>query len=159
MTPGACAGNAVADATKIASSPGRSCAPGPSCEEQLCKGDVPAGYGACIEKSGVEAQCPAGWGTPMQVADGYDLSCSACSCDVNSGSSCGAASLDIFADGGCSSKLATMAVDGQCQANPAVGQYAGAFMYHATVNEVCAASGPKTATPVAKGERTICCKP
>jgi hypothetical protein len=143
----------------VTTTPARVCTVPTNCEEQTCEGGAAAGFSVCIEQAGAQTSCPAGWGSPVVVGTSIDLSCSACSCDVNTLSTCTAASLAIFGDGACGTLLATVAVDGTCVADPAAGQTPVAFKYGATLNQVCATAGAKTATVALVSPETLCCKP
>lgn len=155
---GTCTPNAVPSTSNVGSKVGRMCTPPTACVEQLCEGDVPAGLSVCVVHDGVQATCPGGFGpTPRVIGDAVDLSCSACTCDLST-STCTNASLDIFSDMQCTTKLVTLAVDGTCGADSASGNAPRAFEYHATVNALCASTGPKTATVGLTNQKTICCR-
>jgi hypothetical protein len=159
-TGGTCTGDIIKSPTNVGRNAGAICRVPAACEEQFCGGDVPGGFQSCIQSQASGAQtCPSGWLNPVVVGDDFTFDCSACTCDVNGSSTCTNASVDIFSDSQCNTKLVTMPVDGNCDVDTAAGQSPGAFEYHATLNQVCKATGAKTPSNVQLvNSRTICCK-
>lgn len=158
-TLGSCTANAVANPSAVGSKVGRMCTPPSACVEQMCEGTVPTGLSLCVVHDGAQSLCPGGFGpTPMVVGDAIDLACSMCTCDMT-GSTCTNASIDIYGDNMCkTTKLASVPVDGNCDADSAGGSTARGFVYNATPNGACAATGPKTANATLTNQKTICCK-
>jgi hypothetical protein len=159
LTAGTCMGAPTMDLSNVTSDPGLLCTPPTQCEEQLCEGGPPAGFSLCVAQPGPTSSCPAGWGTPMVVGDSVGLVCSACNCDVNSQSSCSGASVEFFSDPGCTMLASTVSIDGTCNTEQNAGAHVMAFEYFATLNQVCVAEGPNTATVSPTNPQTICCKP
>ena len=154
---GTCGPTVVEDKTKVTKTMLRTCN-GVSCAENVCNGDVPLGFSACVVKTGNEPTCPAGFTAQRTVVGGdFTLGCSACSCDVNA-STCTAATLAYYSDGQCNNLVTSGPVDGVCNANQNVGNNANHFKYAATVNAVCTAAGSKPAAPALAQPTTVCCK-
>lgn len=155
---GACTATAIEDATKVDKQVLRACA-SPACAESVCKGEVEAGFSACVIKAGNEPTCPAGFDTKRTlVGKSFTLGCSACSCDVNGASKCTGATLSYYSDAACTKLVTTGPVNGQCNANQNAGASANHFRYSATLQQSCSAAGPKTATPALGDLTTVCCK-
>jgi hypothetical protein len=155
---GTCGGTVVEDKNKVTKTLLRTC-DGASCAENVCNGDVPVGFSACVVKVGNEPTCPTGF-TAQRTLVGADftLGCSSCSCDVNGPSTCTGATLKYYSDSACNNVVTSGPADGVCNANQNVGQTANHFKYAATLNRVCTASGAKTAAPALAQPTTVCCK-
>ena len=155
---GVCGGTVVEDKAKVTKTVLRTC-DGASCAENVCKGDVPLGFSACVVKAGNEPTCPAGF-TAQRTLVGADftLGCSSCACNVNGPSTCTGATLKYYSDPACNNVVTAGPVDGVCNANQNVGSNWNHFKYAATLNRVCTASGAKTAAPALAQPTTVCCK-
>ncbi len=155
---GTCAATAVEDKSKVAKTRLRACTSA-ACAENVCQGEVPAGFAACIVKSGDEPTCPTGFASKRTVVgQDFTLGCSACTCDVNGPSKCTGATLSYYSDVACTKLVTTGPVNGLCNANQNAGASANHFKYSATLQQSCAAAGAKTATPALNQLSTVCCK-
>jgi hypothetical protein len=158
LTAGTCSGSPASDLSAVTTQPGLVCTPPTQCEEQLCEGTAAAGFTLCVSQPGAGGACPAGWQSPVVVGDGVDLSCSACTCDINSQSSCSNAAIDFYTDTDCNTLDTTVLLTGTCTAEPGAGDMPVALKYRATLTQVCAATGPETPTVALSNPQTICCQ-
>jgi hypothetical protein len=155
---GTCGGAVVEDKSKVTKIPFRTCE-ATSCAENVCNGEVPLGFSACVVKAGDQPTCPAGFGAQRTlVGADFSLGCSSCSCDVNGASSCAGAKLSYYSDTQCNSLVTTGPVNGACNANQNKGSSANHFKYSAVLTQACKASGSKTASPTLAQTSTVCCK-
>jgi hypothetical protein len=158
LTAGTCSASAAPNLSAVTTQPGRVCAPPTACEEQLCEGTAPEGFSLCVSQPGGGGVCPAGWQSPVVVGDAVDLSCSACTCDINSQSTCTNAMLNFYKDASCATLDTTVPLDGTCDAEPHAGDKPLALTYSATLTQVCTATGPEAPTVALSGMQTICCQ-
>jgi hypothetical protein len=151
----ACSASTVTNEELVDSTPMRECSVPDSCREEICNGDVPAGYDACLTREG-SADCPAGWVSRTVVGDGAELLCSSCTC--TGAADCTGARITFFGDNRCSSGAKGFDVNDACQDTNGGGRISG-FTYTATVsNARCTSAGPKTGVVTLTGTRTVCCK-
>jgi hypothetical protein len=150
-----CSASTVTNDSNVTSTGMRQCAVPEMCREDVCNGEVPEGFSACLVKNG-DVACPAGWGTKTLVGTGADLSCSSCTCQASA--NCTNGRITFYSNTGCGTQLAAFDVNDVCQSTGGGGAIRS-FRYSATVqNARCTAAGPKTATVELTGPRTVCCK-
>ncbi len=150
-----CSASTVANDTLVDSTPMRECAVPSACREEICNGDVPDGFSACVARDGT-FDCPAGWSAKTVVGDDANVACSSCTCTAMA--DCMGARISFFSNNGCTTGEKSFDVNGVCQDTNGGGSIRG-FTYTANVaNARCTADGPKTATVTLVGTRTICCK-
>jgi hypothetical protein len=150
-----CDASAVIDRTTVTSSELRVCDVPSACREEVCAGDVPAVFSACVASPG-DVTCPAGWDTRTVVGESAELSCTPCTCQASA--SCTDTRISFFSDAACGEPLVAFDVDDTCQSTNGATSIS-AFTYTATVSDAaCAADGPKTPTVDLVATRTVCCK-
>jgi hypothetical protein len=150
-----CTAAPVTNAGQVTSSELRSCQIPSQCLEEVCNGDVPIGFSACVTRDG-DTACPAGWGTKTLIGDSASLSCSACTCTATG--TCTGARANFFTDNACMTALVSLDVNDVCQATPGAVRI-GSYNYTAALtNPMCTATGMKTATVGLMAPRTMCCK-
>ena len=136
-----------------------SCAP-TVCKEDICAGNVPATYAACIETPGDQA-CPGS--SPFTVkhliGTNTNVSCSnSCSCAATG--TCSAPKIAFYSDNSCTSLTVTLASDNTCIGTGSGGSFVSSGKYSATLtNPTCTKGGSTTATLDLQNKRTICCRP
>lgn len=132
-----------------------------ACPEDVCAGNVPNGYTACIETTG-SVPCPTG--TPFtQKIDVGESATTACGggCDCGVVGTCTAAKIAYFSDTNCNNAAQAFNVTGPngCQSVTYNGSIRGA-KYTATVSgAACKPGGTSSATASLVNPHTICCKP
>ena len=159
LTAGTCTSSATPDTTKVARADMRTCMPGPMCAEDVCAGNVPAGFQACIVHD-ADVPCPPG---PFSnragvVGDAVQLSCAACAGCSATGTGCGAATVDYYANANCTGSLATDNVNGSCVPSASSVTGISHFKYTGTVQNPTCAPGASTPTPDLTMKRTVCCR-
>jgi len=158
LTPGTCnSPAAVADGSKVGSTPMRTCVPSVACAEDVCNGAVPAGMRACIATAG-DVACPAGPFSDKAAVIGATttLSCAGCStCNVTQ-SACGAATVKFWADANCTQAKGSVAADGNCNATGSVSTTH--FTYENPVQNVQCNAGTSAPTADLGTKRTVCCR-
>ncbi|AKU98951.1 hypothetical protein AKJ09_05615 [Labilithrix luteola] len=112
--PGTCTAGINKDETKVTSSAARVCTPPPACNEDVCAGDVPSGFSACIAHEG-DVACPTTGPFVKRTLAGAsaDLTCGGCSTCKNS-ASCGVATVRLYGDATCNQQIAERAADDVC---------------------------------------------
>jgi hypothetical protein len=158
LTDGTCSASPAPDPSFVTTQAGLVCTPPTQCEEQLCEGTAPEGFTLCVSQPGAGGVCPAGWQAPVVVGDTVDLTCSACTCDINTQSTCTDAAIDFYKDAACTMLDTTVPITGACMAEPGAGDMPAALKYRATLTQVCATAGPETPTVALTSTQTICCQ-
>ncbi|MBV9946152.1 MAG: hypothetical protein JOZ69_04820 [Myxococcales bacterium] len=157
---GACtSGTAQSDPTQLTLPAARYCDVPTASAEAVCGGAAPAGFSACIVRSGSVA-CPAGtpFTSAFTVEDGATVQCTACTaCSV--ATTCDGATLSLFPGSACvADAIRSVPADGNC--NPLGGrsdQTVAAIEYTASATTTCT---PGTSTASARLVRpvTLCCR-
>jgi hypothetical protein len=151
----ACTASTVTNDSNVTSTAMRQCSVPTNCREEICNGEVPPGFSACIVRSG-DLACPAGWDAKTVVGDGADLTCSSCTCQATA--TCTNGRIIFYSNTGCGTQLAAFDVNDVCQSTGGGGAIRS-FRYSATVtNPQCTANGMKMGTVALTGTRTVCCK-
>lgn len=151
----ACTASTVTNDSNVTSTPMRQCSVPTNCREEICNGEVPAGFSACVVRTG-DVACPAGWDTKTVAGDGADLTCSSCTCQATAG--CSNGRIVFYSNTGCGTELRAFDVNDVCQDTGGGGPIRS-FKYSASVtNPQCTANGMKMGTVALTGTRTICCK-
>jgi hypothetical protein len=151
----ACTAATVTNDSNVNSTGMRQCAVPETCREEICNGEVPAGFSACITRTG-DVACPSGWDAKTVVGTGADLTCSSCTCQATA--NCTNGRITFYSNTGCGTQLAAFDVNDVCQSTGGGGAIRS-FRYSATVsNARCTADGMKTGTVALSGSRTGCCK-
>ena len=136
-----------------------SCAP-TVCKEDICAGNVPATYAACIETAGDQA-CPGSSPFTVKhvVGTNTNVACSnACTCAATG--TCSAPKIAFYSDNACGNSVVTLVSDSTCVATGAGGSFVSSAKYSATLaNPACTKGGSTTATLDLQNKRTICCRP
>jgi hypothetical protein len=136
---------------------GAGCATGGACLPQ------PAPATACIEQSGVQTACPAGFTQlhvvypPGNVVDGRQ--CGTCGC-MSTATSCNSATVTLYDDGSCTKNGVGVQANGNCNGLNGDPTDAGWFIYTATPNTTAcagAATSPLDGGLAVTNPRTICC--
>lgn len=154
---GACTGNVLFDATKFTTQIGVLCQPPSGCQEEVCAGQVAAGFASCIQTAG-DVACP---GAPFVnktlVMDAAIPTCSACDgCSVKA--QCNNPRVTFYSDGACSNVVHNVASNGQCVSVQGSGTIV-AFKYQVDVaNAACTATGKKEASITPTAPVTVCCR-
>jgi hypothetical protein len=155
LVPGACTATPMPDNGKLTVTPMRSCAPPPTCEEDVCLGNVPAGTRGCILHDG-DVACPGAPFTEKVAVVGNDATLG-CTCGTCTNSAtCGDASIAFYDDANCTNLKDTLIGDGACHDTNQ--SYVSHFIYAAaTQNVMCSApvTGP---APDLISKRTVCCR-
>lgn len=150
-----CTASTVTNDANVTSTPMRQCSVPTNCREEICNGEVPEGFSACIGRDGSH-DCPSGWGTKTVVGSGADLTCTSCTCQATA--TCTNGRITFYSNTGCGTQLAAFDVNDTCQSTGGGGAIRS-FRYSATVsNRMCTANGMKMGTVALTGTRTICCK-
>jgi hypothetical protein len=150
-----CTASTVTNNSNVTSTPMRQCSVPASCREEICNGEVPEGFSACIARNG-DMACPSGWDTKTVVGTGANLTCSSCTCQASA--TCTNGRITFFSNAGCGTQLAAFDVNDSCQSTGGGGAIRS-FRYSATIqNARCTADGMKMGTVALAGTRTICCK-
>ncbi len=158
LTPGACSTGAVADNSKLTSTPMRGCVPSTACAEDVCNGQVTAGFRSCITSPG-DVACPAGpFSVKVAVAGpSATLACGACSACSVTQSACGNATVKYWDDANCTVARGTITADGQCNGTNNV--HANHITYENPVQNVQCVAGTSAPTVDISGKSTVCCRP
>lgn len=150
-----CAAAAVAAPEKLVKDSVRTCSPN-GCGENVCRGDVPPGFRACVVAAG-QVACPPSFPESRAVSDDAALSCSACTCQTTD-VRCDDPKIEWYDDAACTKLAGTTAVTGTCTKEPDNLLTPSHLRYVAKPSAACTATGAKTPTVAAVGEATICCK-
>jgi hypothetical protein len=153
---GACAGQTTSDPTKVTETDTRACPVPQTGVPELCAGNAPSGFSACIMTNG-DVPCPSGspFSNRTLVADSMTLACSTCTaCSLSA--TCQNPQLSGYSDTSCQTLLGTIAADNTC-----VGVMPGltltAVVYTASVSTACV-GGSSTASLQPVNARTVCCR-
>jgi len=150
-----CSASTVTNDSNVTSTPLRQCSVPANCREDICNGEVPEGFSACIARDGDQA-CPSGWGTKTLVGTGADLTCTSCTCQTSA--TCSNGRITFYSNTDCGTELASFDVNDMCQSTGGGGAIRS-FKYTATLsNAMCTPNGMKMSTVALTGTRTVCCK-
>jgi hypothetical protein len=155
---GGCSAMATADSSKLSATAGAICYP-TGCPDDLCKGNPPALFKACIEIAG-DVPCPNNdFPNKVAIADAYLLDCSSACTSCTATADCTNATLTLHEDAGCASFVTALNVDGQCHASGAPTAITTTAVYSVAVQNIkYMANGPLTAKAAPVNPKTLCCK-
>jgi hypothetical protein len=150
-------GSAVVDASKLATITARACVPPPACSEEICSGQPPPGFEACIQAAG-DQPCPAGpFSNKHLMVDTASFTCSDCpTCSVSA--ACQTPRVELHSNDSCTNHVVTLASNDTCVATG--GQFTvSSLRYLVDVQaKSCTADGPKQAELAATNPMTVCCR-
>lgn len=125
--------------------------------DAVCNGTAPAGFSACIARTGTQT-CPAPFTrVSYPVEDDLALNCSACTgCAVTT--TCAAGTVNLFGDGNCATSVGSAPANNACVVLNGGNEVAvGSVSYSASATQGCT-SGTSAASTTAVTPRTICCR-
>lgn len=163
--PGTCTASTQKDDSKIISTAARVCTPPPVCNEDVCAGNVPSGFTACIAHDG-DVACPGAGPFVNKTLAGSsaDLTCGGCTTCTNSGT-CKPATVRLYGDATCGQQFAHRAADDVCgpltfdmPPGPG-GRDVVSVRYDVEMGPVsCSATAGATSDVALAQPRTICCR-
>jgi hypothetical protein len=154
--PGTCTTGSTANQAQLTKPPQHYCDVPSASVANVCAGNVPAGYDACITIANATATCPSPFTRLFRVQDDATVSCGTCTaCSFTA--SCSNQTVTLYSDTACGAELDTFLANNTCQSTNPDETPVNSIRYTATATPICNA-GNSTPSTVVVGPRTICCR-